>query len=194
MPAAPNRCLLFPRAAIRSRSTHGWSRTIPVPIYRWALPPNASPSTTAYPVRTLTGSRSAVTRRRLPPSATENSRDETGRGSRHSDRFEWRWPAHSTEREFTVDEGPRADTSYEALAKLRPAFHAHGVVTAGNSSQTSDGAAAAVVMSAERAKQLGAPAACALRLLCLRGMYSRGDGDRACLCRAQGAQVGRAHT
>jgi acetyl-CoA acyltransferase len=62
---------------------------------------------------------------------------------------------HVTEREFTVDEGPRADTSYEALAKLRPAFHVHGVVTAGNSSQTSDGAAAAVVMSAERAKQLG---------------------------------------
>jgi acetyl-CoA acyltransferase len=61
----------------------------------------------------------------------------------------------ATEREFTVDEGPRADTSYEALAKLRPAFHAHGVVTAGNSSQTSDGAAAVVVMSMERAKQLG---------------------------------------
>jgi acetyl-CoA acyltransferase len=62
---------------------------------------------------------------------------------------------HDAEREFRVDEGPRADTSYEALAKLRPAFHAKGVVTAGNSSQTSDGAAAAVVMSAERAKQLG---------------------------------------
>lgn len=58
-------------------------------------------------------------------------------------------------REFRRDEGPRADTSYDALAKLRPAFHAKGVVTAGNSSQTSDGAAAAVVMSAERAKALG---------------------------------------
>jgi acetyl-CoA acyltransferase len=56
---------------------------------------------------------------------------------------------------FHIDEGPRADTSLEALAKLRPAFHARGVVTAGNSSQTSDGAAAAVVMSAERANQLG---------------------------------------
>src|SRR3984957_17910198 len=53
---------------------------------------------------------------------------------------------------FDTDEGPRADTSVEALAKLKPAFHAHGVVTAGNSSQTSDGAAASVVMSAERAK------------------------------------------
>lgn len=56
---------------------------------------------------------------------------------------------------FKVDEGPRADTSLEALAGLRPAFHAKGTVTAGNSSQTSDGAAAAVVMSADKAKQLG---------------------------------------
>jgi acetyl-CoA acyltransferase len=56
---------------------------------------------------------------------------------------------------FTVDEGPRADTSLAALAKLKPAFHANGVVTAGNSSQMSDGAAAAVVMSAERAASLG---------------------------------------
>jgi acetyl-CoA acyltransferase len=60
-----------------------------------------------------------------------------------------------TEIIFKVDEGPRADTSAEALAKLKPAFHAKGTVTAGNSSQMSDGAAAAVVMSAERAKALG---------------------------------------
>jgi len=56
---------------------------------------------------------------------------------------------------FDTDEGPRADTSLEALAKLRPVFHAHGVVTAGNSSQTSDAGAASVVMSAERARSLG---------------------------------------
>ena len=56
---------------------------------------------------------------------------------------------------FKVDEGPRADTSMEALASLRPAFHAKGTVTAGNSSQTSDGAAAAVVMSADKARELG---------------------------------------
>src|SRR5690348_13621178 len=56
---------------------------------------------------------------------------------------------------FDTDEGPRADTSLEALAKLKPAFHVHGTVTAGNSSQMSDGAAAAVVMSAERARALG---------------------------------------
>src|SRR5438445_3194981 len=56
---------------------------------------------------------------------------------------------------FKVDEGPRAETSMEALGSLKPAFHARGTVTAGNSSQTSDGAAAAVVMSAERAQALG---------------------------------------
>ena len=56
---------------------------------------------------------------------------------------------------FKVDEGPRADTSIEALGALKPAFHVKSVTTAGNSSQMSDGAAAAVVMSAERAKALG---------------------------------------
>ena len=53
------------------------------------------------------------------------------------------------------DEGPRRDTSAEALAKLKPAFHAGGTVTAGNSSQTSDGAAAVVLMSEARAHALG---------------------------------------
>ena len=56
---------------------------------------------------------------------------------------------------FKIDEGPRADTSLEALSSLKAAFHAKGTVTAGNSSQMSDGAAAAVVMSAERAQALG---------------------------------------
>ena len=56
---------------------------------------------------------------------------------------------------FKVDEGPRADTSLDALLALKPAFHAKGIVTAGNSSQMSDGAAAAVVMSGDRAKALG---------------------------------------
>ena len=56
---------------------------------------------------------------------------------------------------FSKDEGPRADTSAEALGKLRPVFHAQGTVTAGNSSQTSDGAAAAIVMSDKKARELG---------------------------------------
>jgi acetyl-CoA acyltransferase len=63
--------------------------------------------------------------------------------------------AKTTNSVFDTDEGPRADTSLDALAKLKPAFHAHGTVTAGNSSQMSDGASAAVVMSADRARALG---------------------------------------
>ncbi len=57
---------------------------------------------------------------------------------------------------FDKDEGPRRDSTPEALAKLKPAFQMNGTITAGNSSQMSDGAAAAIVMSEERAKQLGA--------------------------------------
>ena len=60
-----------------------------------------------------------------------------------------------TETMFAADEGPRADTSSAALAALKPVFHAQGTVTAGNTSQTSDGAAAAVLMEAERARELG---------------------------------------
>ena len=56
---------------------------------------------------------------------------------------------------FSIDEGPRADTTAEALAALKPVFHARGTVTAGNSSQTSDGAAAAVLMDEARAQELG---------------------------------------
>ncbi|HEY3707049.1 MAG TPA: thiolase family protein [Terracidiphilus sp.] len=56
---------------------------------------------------------------------------------------------------FDADEGPRADTSAEALAKLRPVFHINGTVTAGNASQTSDGAAAVVLMESGRAQELG---------------------------------------
>jgi acetyl-CoA acyltransferase len=56
---------------------------------------------------------------------------------------------------FDKDEGVRRDTSAEGLAKLRPAFHVKGTITAGNASQMSDGAAAAIVMSGERAQQLG---------------------------------------
>ena len=60
-----------------------------------------------------------------------------------------------TEADFSADEGPRADTSAEALAKLKPVFHAKGSVTAGNSSQTSDGAAATILVEASRAEELG---------------------------------------
>jgi len=62
---------------------------------------------------------------------------------------------HVSESVFAADEGPRLDTSAAALAKLKPAFSAGGTVTAGNASQTSDGAAAAILMDAVRAKELG---------------------------------------
>jgi acetyl-CoA acyltransferase len=61
----------------------------------------------------------------------------------------------TTDTVFAVDEGPRRDTSADALAQLRPAFHARGSVTAGNSSQMSDGAAAVLVTSAAMAKDRG---------------------------------------
>jgi len=62
---------------------------------------------------------------------------------------------HEEEKLFTVDEGVRFDTSMKALARLRPVFKVNGTVTAGNSSQTSDGAAAVMVMSRKRAEALG---------------------------------------
>jgi acetyl-CoA acyltransferase len=62
---------------------------------------------------------------------------------------------HRSETLFQKDEGPRADTTAEALANLKPVFHAHGTVTAGNASQTSDGAAVALVMSDVKAAELG---------------------------------------
>ncbi|HYI10044.1 MAG TPA: acetyl-CoA C-acyltransferase [Thermoanaerobaculia bacterium] len=64
-------------------------------------------------------------------------------------------PGNTERFSFDTDEGPRADTNEAALAKLKPVFHVKGVVTAGNSSQTSDGAAAVVVMSRKRAEELG---------------------------------------
>ena len=60
---------------------------------------------------------------------------------------------------FSIDEGPRRDTSLQALAALKPAFHARGTVTAGNSSQTSDGAAAVIVMDEAHAKDQRHPSA-----------------------------------
>jgi acetyl-CoA acyltransferase len=59
------------------------------------------------------------------------------------------------DKSFAVDEGPRRDTSLDALGRLRPAFHVSGTVTAGNSSQTSDGASAVVVTSADHARERG---------------------------------------
>jgi acetyl-CoA acyltransferase len=73
----------------------------------------------------------------------------------HVDEFDEYGRVRRKEIVFETDEGPRPDTSLEGLAKLKPAFHAKGTVTAGNASQMSDGAAAVVVMSADKAKELG---------------------------------------
>jgi acetyl-CoA acyltransferase len=73
----------------------------------------------------------------------------------HVDEFDENGHVRRKEIVFETDEGPRPDTSLEGLAKLKPAFHAKGTVTAGNASQMSDGAAAVVVMSADKAKELG---------------------------------------
>jgi acetyl-CoA acyltransferase len=96
-----------------------------------------------------------------------------------------------TEIEFKVDEGPRADTSLEALIEAEGGVSRHGTVTAGNSSQTSDGAAAAVVMSKPNARKPGNPAAGALCGLRLCRVPAGGNGDRAGLRHSQGAQTGR---
>lgn len=71
------------------------------------------------------------------------------------DEFDEKGRVRRKEVVFETDEGPRLDTSIEGLAKLRPVFHVKGTVTAGNSSQMSDGAAATVVMSLDKAKELG---------------------------------------
>ncbi|MBO8163306.1 MAG: acetyl-CoA C-acetyltransferase [Brevibacillus sp.] len=77
---------------------------------------------------------------------------------------------HVKEAVFDTDEGVRFDTSMESLAKLKPVFHVKGTVTAGNSSQTSDGAAAVVVMSAEKAAQLNLKPIAAFRSFAVGGV------------------------
>jgi acetyl-CoA acyltransferase len=81
--------------------------------------------------------------------------DQTGASSAPGGKSRPEWRPKRQEVVLRDDEGPRADTSLEALLSLKPAFHQKGTVTAGNSSQMSDGAAASVVMSLERAKALG---------------------------------------
>ena len=93
--------------------------------------------------------------------------------------------------EFKVDEHARPDVSLEALAKLKPAFERDGTVTAGNASGVNDAAAAVLVMSAERAEQLGAPVRGTDPFL--RGVWSgaEDDGHRTGSRGAQGARASR---
>ena len=100
-------------------------------------------------------SRCAVTKRRSPPRPAGKFGDEIVPVPVDFASPDAQSKTQHHEVTFDIDEGPRSDTSFEALAKLKPVFHAKGTVTAGNSSQMSDGAAAAVVMSAEKAAALG---------------------------------------
>jgi acetyl-CoA acyltransferase len=83
-------------------------------------------------------------------------KDEIVPVSIHVDEFDEKGRVRRKEVVFDTDEGVRYDATIEGFAKLKPAFHANGTVTAGNSSQMSDGAAATVVMSADKAKEIGA--------------------------------------
>ena len=95
-------------------------------------------------------------RRAVAALEADKFRDETVSLTVAVEELEAKGQKQHREITFDQDEGPRRDTSAEALAKLKPAFQIKGTITAGNSSQMSDGAAAAIVMSEDRAKQLGA--------------------------------------
>jgi len=88
--------------------------------------------------------------------AADKFKDETAPLSVTVEELDSKGKKQRREINFDKDEGPRRDTTLEALAKLKPAFQLKGTITAGNSSQMSDGAAAAIVMSEDKAKQLGA--------------------------------------
>ncbi len=102
-----------------------------------------------------TSSRCAAINARSRRSSRDTSRTRSFRSRCRIVQHERRASPRCKELTFDTDEGPRRDTSLEALAKLRPAFHVSGSVTAGNSSQTSDGAAATIITSAELAKERG---------------------------------------
>ena len=124
-------------------------------ICRRASSPKTTRATVRSRARIRTPSRSAVISARSPLSDAGRFADELV--PVHVDVTEPDASGRPQRRTaaVTTDEGPRPDTSADALAKLRPAFHAGGTVTAGNSSQTSDGAAAVLVMSDARARALG---------------------------------------
>ncbi len=87
--------------------------------------------------------------------ASGKFKDEIVSVNVHVDEFDEKGRVRRKEVVFDTDEGPRFDSTIEGLAKLKPVFHVKGTVTAGNSSQMSDGAAASVVMSMDKANELG---------------------------------------
>ena len=92
---------------------------------------------------------------------------------------------------FDQDEGVRRDSIIEGLAKLKPAFHVKGTITAGNASQMSDGAAAAMVMSAEQSEESGRETAGAVRGLRDRRLSARRDGHWSSVCDSKSFEAGR---
>ena len=138
----------------------GSPRTIPRRFSPWASQLSASHDTILFPAKIKVTFALARATKELSP---RKRRADLPKSWFPSKSRPQRWPtfpprkaAHVLrEKEFSADEGPRADTSAAALAALKPAFHAQGSVTAGNSSQTSDGAAAVVLMEAGRARELG---------------------------------------
>ncbi len=99
--------------------------------------------------------------------------------------------ATSSSAHFDIDEGPRADTSMAALARLKPAFHAHGTTTAGNSSQTSDGAAATIVIERRARRSPRRETAGSLPGIRYRGRPCRVHGHRPGVCDSEGAEIDR---
>ena len=95
------------------------------------------------------------------------------------------------QREYMVDtdEGPRRDTSMDALGKLKPVFALNGSVTAGNSSQTSDGSAFVIVMSETMINKLGIETHCTAGGLCERRRTSPHHGNRSGGSSSQGAET-----
>ena len=91
---------------------------------------------------------------------------------------------------FDTDEGVRYDASMEGFAKLKPVFHVKGTVTAGNSSQMSDGAAAAVVMSLDKANELGLKPLARFVRLRNGGLFARRNGHRSGLRDSEGVENG----
>ena len=134
---------------------------------------------------------SSSTRTRSSRHCARSPRSTAAGSSRRSSRSRSR-----TERQFAIDEAPRPDTSAEKLAALRPAFKEDGVVTAGNSSQIVDGAAAMLVASERRASELGLEAARPLRVVRPRRRRPVPDAPRQpaglrAPALASGARLGR---
>ena len=134
----------------RSRCSTRWRTTVsPTPSRTspWASPPRSTTPGSASAAPSRTSSPPAPTSAPPPPRRTACSTPRSPRSRSRS--------ARATRSSSAKDEGIRGETTAESLGKLRPAFAKDGTITAGSSSQISDGAAAVVVMSKAKAEELG---------------------------------------